>query len=137
MQPHLVFVTGTEKISLIYIKYTYVCKNYTYLLFCMCYTKSVSFTEFHIDFCMHDDIFVIIKNKDKKLLHFKHPKLGHVLHVDNSGFPRPNNIYIHFMQELQFAVSEPKPRSYMKVSNNDYVEDGNYMVPANSINKVS
>ena len=103
----------------------------------MCYTKSVSFTESLIDCCMYVDIFVIYNINKDKLLHFKHSKLGQVLHVDNTGFPKPNDICTHYMQELQFAVSEPKPRSYMKVSNNDYVEDGNYMVPANSINTVS
>ena len=40
----VIYVTGPEKTGLIYIKYIYPYYD-TYLLFCMCYIKSVSFIE--------------------------------------------------------------------------------------------
>ena len=42
------FVTRLEKTNLIYTKYTYSYDNN--LLFCMCFTKSVSFIEFLMEF---------------------------------------------------------------------------------------
>ena len=51
-----VYVTGPGKTGLIYIKYT--CLYYgTYLLFCMCYPKSVNCIEFLIDLSIYDDNF--------------------------------------------------------------------------------
>ena len=48
-----VYVTGPGKTGLIYTKYT--CLYYgTYLLFCMCYPKSVNFIEFLMNFCIYD-----------------------------------------------------------------------------------
>ena len=49
----LIYVTGPEKTGRIYAKYTCSCYG-TYLAFWMCYSQSVSFIEFPIDFCMHD-----------------------------------------------------------------------------------
>ena len=47
-----IYVTRPEKTGLIYTKYT--CSYYgTYLLFCMCYTKSVSFVALLMDFCIY------------------------------------------------------------------------------------
>ena len=64
------YVTEPEKTGLIYIKY--ISSYYgTYLLFCMCYTKSVSFVEFLMEFCAYGEILVAILIKDKKLLYFK------------------------------------------------------------------
>ena len=49
------FVTGPGITGLIYTKYT--CLYYgIYLLFYVCYPKSVSFIEFLMEFCMYDDI---------------------------------------------------------------------------------
>ena len=65
-----VCVTGPGKTGLIYTKYT--CLYYgTYLPFCMCYPKSVSFIAFLMDFYTYDDILHTIWITDKKLLHFK------------------------------------------------------------------
>ena len=47
------YVTGAGKTGLIYTKYT--CSYYgTYLLFFMCYLKSVNFIKFLMDFCICD-----------------------------------------------------------------------------------
>ena len=85
-------MTGPGKTGLIYTKYT--CLYYgTYLLFCMCYPKSVNFIELLMDFCIHDDIFNMLHIANKKLLHFKLSKSGQILHVDKTCFPRPGHIY--------------------------------------------
>ena len=83
-------VTESGKTGLIYTKYT--CSYYdTYLLFCVCYPKSVSFIAFLMDFCIYDDIFDIILITDKKVLYFKLSKSGQFSHVDKTGFPRPGH----------------------------------------------
>ena len=91
--PHKIsYVTGPSKIGLNYTKYT--CSYYgIYFLFCMCYPKSVSFIEFLMDFCIHDDILDTRQITNKKLLHFKLSKSDHILHVDKTGFLRPSHIY--------------------------------------------
>ena len=65
-----------------------------YLLFYLCYQNlaiSVSFIEFLMDVYIYDDITDIIRNTDKKLLHFKFSKSGQNFHVDKTGFPRPGH----------------------------------------------
>ena len=91
----ITYVTRPGKTGLIDTKYT--CLYYgMYLLFCMCYPKSVNFIEFLMDFCIHDDIFNIIHITNKKLLHFKLSKSGQILRVDKTYFPRPGHIlYIY------------------------------------------
>ena len=65
-----IYVTGPGKTGLIYTKYT--CLYYaTYLLFRMCYSKSVNIIAFLMDFCTYDDICDMVHITDKKLLHFK------------------------------------------------------------------
>ena len=59
------YVTRPRKTDLTYTKYT--CSYYgTYLLFYLCYQKSVSFIEFFMDFCIYDDILDTIQFTDKK-----------------------------------------------------------------------
>ena len=83
-------VTGPGKTGLIYTKYS--CLYYdAYLLFYMCYPKSVNFIEFLMDFCIYDDILDMIQITDKKLLHFKLSKSGQILRVDKTCFPRPGH----------------------------------------------
>ena len=84
-------VTRPGKIGLIYTKYS--CSYYgTYILFCMCYSKSVSFIEFLIDFCIYDDIiFRYNMDSNKKLLHFKLSKSAQILSIDKIGFYRPSH----------------------------------------------
>ena len=78
MTQHAKFVTRSEKTGHIYTKHT--CSYYgTYLLFCILYIKSVSFTEFLMKCCIYDEVFTTILSEDKRrLLHFKVPKLGYV-----------------------------------------------------------
>ena len=90
-------MTGPGKTGLIYTKYTYLYYG-TYLLFCMCYPKSLNFNEILMDFCIYDDILDTIQITDKKLLHFKCSKLGQILHVDKTCFPRPGHIYMVYCQ---------------------------------------
>ena len=86
------YVTGPGKTGLIYTKYT--CSyNSTYLLFCICYPKSVNIIECLMDLCIHDDSLDAIRIADKKLLHFKLSKSGQILHVDKTCFPRPGHIF--------------------------------------------
>ena len=85
-------MTGPGKTGFIYTKYT--CLYYgTNLLFCMCYPKSINFIVFLVDFCIYDDILDMIQITDKKVLHFKLLKLGQILNVDKTCFPRPGHIY--------------------------------------------
>ena len=59
------YMAGPGKTGLIYTRYT--CSYYgTYLLFCMGYTKSVSFIEFLMDVCIYDVILDAIQIKDKR-----------------------------------------------------------------------
>ena len=64
----------------------------SYLLFWMCYPKSVNFIELLMDFCIYDDILDMIHVTDKKLLHFKPSKSGQILRVHKTCFPRPGHI---------------------------------------------
>ena len=93
----ILYVTGTQKTGLIYAKYTCLLYYDRYLLFCMWYPKSVSFVTFFMDFCIHGDILDTVLITDKKLLHFKVSKSGQILHVDKTGFPRPDHIYFTWL----------------------------------------
>ena len=53
----------------------------------MTYPKSVSFTEFLMDFCIYDNILDTILITDKKLLHFEISKSGQIIHVNRPVFP--------------------------------------------------
>ena len=64
----------------------------TISLFYMCYAKSVGFVGFLIDSCKYDDILHTIWITDTKLLHFRLSKLGQILRVDKTGFPRLGHI---------------------------------------------
>ena len=71
----------------------------------MCYPKSVRFIAFHMDFGTYDDIIDTIWIIDKKLLHFKLTKLGQILRVDKTGFPRPGHIcIIHNYKIVQWRI---------------------------------
>ena len=86
-------VTGPGKTGLIYTKHMCLYHR-TYLLFCVCYPQSVSFTEFLMDLCIYDDILDAIRITDIKLLHFKLSKSGQILHIDKTCFPWPGHNYI-------------------------------------------
>ena len=57
----------------------------------VCAIQNLSFIEFHMDFCIYDDILNTITIAGKKLLHFKLSKSDQILHVDKTGFPRPGH----------------------------------------------
>ena len=85
-----------EKTGLIYTKYK--CLYYgTYILFCLSYVKSVSFSEFLMDFHTPNKILNAICITNEKLLHFKLWKLGHILRVDKTGFSGLFTYYISCM----------------------------------------
>ena len=67
-------VTQSDKTSLIARKYTYV-YNYIYLLFCVCYSNSVSFIELLRSFCIHGETCAKILCSEKELLNLKDSKL--------------------------------------------------------------
>ena len=79
-------MTGPEKTGLIYAKY--MCSYYgKYLVFWMCYSQS--FIKCFIDFYIYDKRCAKIQNIIKKLLQFKHSKLGQILCVDKTFFSGP------------------------------------------------
>ena len=85
-------MTGPGKTGLIYTKYTCLYHGTYLFLFCIRYLKSVTFIEFLMDFCIHDDTFDMIQITNKKLLHFKLSKSGKIFRVDKTCFPRPSHI---------------------------------------------
>ena len=94
-------MTRPEETGLTNVKYAYS-YNSIYLLFCMHmgYMQSVSFVDFHIDFCIHNDTYVTIFIENKKLLHFKLSKLGQFLHVHKIGFLRSGNSFTYMAAVL-------------------------------------
>ena len=100
------YVTRPGKTGLIYTKCT--CSYYgIYLLFCMCYPKSVSFIEFFMHFCIiiwwH---FRSIQITDKELLHFNLSKSGQNLRIDKTSFPRPSHICISLVVHTYHIVGK-------------------------------
>ena len=60
LSENMINVTGPEKIGLIYTKINMLALYYGfYLLFYMCYAKSVNFIEFVMDFGISDDVVTI------------------------------------------------------------------------------
>ena len=74
IQNVITFVTQSDKTSFITRKYTHV-YNYIYLLFCVCYSNSVSFTELLRSFCIHGEACAKILYSEKELLNLKDSKL--------------------------------------------------------------
>ena len=68
------FVTQSDKTSLIARKYTRV-YNGIYLLFCVCYSNSVSFIELLRIICIHGEVCAKILCSEKELLNLKDSKL--------------------------------------------------------------
>ena len=71
---HTIYVTQSDKTSLIARKYTHV-YNYIYLLFYVCYSNSVSFIELLRSFCIHGEACAKILCSEKELLNLKDSKL--------------------------------------------------------------
>ena len=89
---HLLFVTQSDKTSLIAQKYTHV-YNYIYLLFCVCYSNSVSFIELLRSFCIHGEACAKILCSEKELLSLKGSKLTQNFYGNKTGFVRPGHIF--------------------------------------------
>ena len=90
-----IVISYIAKESTIYVTGPVLSMHYvTYLVFWICYSQSVSFTEFLIYFyiILYDKMYSKIQNTIRKLLQLKHSKLHHILHVDKTGFLRPNHI---------------------------------------------
>ena len=66
----LIIVTKPEKAGLIYTKYTYSYYG-AYLLYCVCYSNSVSFTEF---LYIYEEICIRILSYQNELLNLKRLK---------------------------------------------------------------
>ena len=64
------YVTQSDKTNLIARKYTHV-YNYIYLLFCVCYSNSVSFIELLRSVCIHGEACAKILCSEKELLNLK------------------------------------------------------------------
>ena len=88
------YVTQSDKTSLIAQKYTYV-YNYNYLLFCVCYSNSVSFIELLRSFCIHGEVSAKILCSEKELLKLivKDSKLTQNFYGNKTGFVRPGHIF--------------------------------------------
>ena len=67
----------------------------TYLLFCVCYSNSVSFIELLSNFCIHGQAYAKILCSEKELLNLKGSKLTQNVYGNKTGFVRlGQNIYV-------------------------------------------
>ena len=69
--------------------------NGVYLLFCRCYSNSVSFIELLRSFCIHGEACAKILYSEKELLNLKDSKLTQHFYGNKTGFVRPGHIYIY------------------------------------------
>ena len=85
-------VTRSDKTSLIARKYTHA-YNGIYLLFCRCYSNSVSFIELHRIFYLRDEVCTKVLCSEKELLNLKDSKLTQNVYGNKTGFVRPGHNY--------------------------------------------
>ena len=85
-------MTQSDKTSLIARKYTHV-YNYIYLLFCICYSNSVSFIELRRIFCIHGKACAKILCSEKELLNLKDLRLSQNFYGNKTGFVRLGHVY--------------------------------------------
>ena len=85
-------MTQSDKTSLIARKYTNV-YNGIYLLFCVCYSGSVSFIELLRIFCIYGEICAKILCSEKELLNLKYSKFTQNFYGNKTGFVRPGHIW--------------------------------------------
>ena len=69
-----IYVTRSDKTSLIARKHTHP-YNGIYLLFCVCYSNSVSFVELLRIYCIHGEVCAKVLRSGKELLILKDSKL--------------------------------------------------------------
>ena len=87
------YVTQSDKTSLITRKYTHV-YNGIYLLFCVCYSNSVSFIKLIRIFCIHGEVCAELLCSEKELLNLKDAKLARNVYGNKTGFVRLGHISI-------------------------------------------
>ena len=80
-----IYVTQSDKTSLIARKYTHV-YNGIYLLLCVCYLNSASFIELLRIFCIHGKVCAKIMCSEKELLNLKDSKLTQNFYGNKTGF---------------------------------------------------
>ena len=85
-------VTGPGKQVYLHKIHLFVLWNLSPVLYLL--SKICQFIEFLMSFCVYDDILDKRWITDKKFLHFKLSKSGHILRVDKTSFPRLGHIYI-------------------------------------------
>ena len=90
-----IYVTRSDKTSLIARKYTHV-YNYIYLLFCVCYSNSVSFIELLRSFCIHGEACAKILCSEKELLNLKDSKLTQNFYGNKTGLSDRVTYYFIF-----------------------------------------
>ena len=66
--------------------------NDIYLLFCVCYSNSVSFIELLRRFCLYGEACAKLLCSEKELLNLKDSKLTQNFCGNKTGFVRPGNI---------------------------------------------
>ena len=97
-------MTRSDKTSLIAQKYTHA-YNGIYLLFCRCYSNSVSFIELLRIFDSYMVKFVLKYCVQKELLNLKDSKLTQNFYGNKTGFVRPGHIYRYILRTLTTAWS--------------------------------
>ena len=91
-------MTRSDKTSLIARKYTHA-YNGIYLLFCRCYSNSVSFIELLRSFCIHGEACAKILCSEKELLNLKDSKLTQNFYGNKTGFVRPGHILCYGLED--------------------------------------
>ena len=89
-------MTQSDITSFIAQKYTRV-YNGIYLLFCVCYSNSVSFIELLRIFCIHGEVCAKILCSEKELLNLKDLKLTQNFYGNKTGFVRLGHIIYIYM----------------------------------------
>ena len=85
-------MTRSDKTNLIARKYTHP-YNDIYLLFCVCYSNSVSCIEFLRIYCIHGEVCAKILCSRKELLILKDSKLTQNFQGNKTGFVRQGHNY--------------------------------------------
>ena len=99
-------VTQSDKTSLIARKHTHVYNGF-YLLFCVCYSNSISFIALLRIFYIYGEVCAEILCSEKELLNLKDSKLTQNFYGNKTGFVRPgHNLqfkHFHFVSLLKTA----------------------------------
>ena len=85
-------MTGPEKTSLIYAKYTYSYYGEYLSFYTLYFFNSVNFNKQLRNFCTYDEICINLLSSQQELSSFKYSKFGQILRVDKTCFLRPGHI---------------------------------------------